>query len=208
MTSPRLPHSEVTRILAANGCDLSHAHWLAIRGYYLDSKGTPGQNDLGIWDDAWFLYSPQHGVVSYRANTDPSSRRAGQGTGSQKGRAHLAAGVWRYGPGLHKGRPAFRQAAQVLVKRDALGGGSYDDWGFFGINIHDAPGNGTSSEGCQTAPRAQFAPLREMFVSWLNAAQNPIGRNDQGQRVRMFHYVLIDETARRAGNIIAPNTWR
>lgn len=208
MSSPRIKHEVVTQILEANGCDLTKACWLAIRGYYLDSAGVVGRNDRGLWDDAWCLYSPQHGVVTYRANTDPTGFRPGSGTGANKGRATLAPGVWLYAPGPHKGRPAFRQAAPVMVLRDAVGGGTYPHVGYFGINIHDAPGRGTSSEGCQTLPVAAFAPLRSMFVSWLEEAGNPRGRNDQGATGRTFEYVLIEETARRSGNILAPRNYK
>lgn len=207
-TPPQISHDEVKAILVANGCDMTKCAWLAIRGYYLDSEGVAGKNDRNSWDDAWCLYSPQHGVITYRANTDPTGYRPGSGVGSGKGRASLAPGVWLYGPGLHKGRPGFRQCAQVLVKRDKIGGGTYDHWGDHAINIHDAPGASTSSEGCQTMPRLYFALVRKMFIQWLDEAENPIGKNDNGQSVRLFPYVLIEETERRKGNVIAPNKWR
>lgn len=208
MSSPRISHDEVVRILEANGCDLTKCCWLAIRGYYLDSKGVVGKNDRNEWDDAWCLYSPQHGVMTYRANTDPTGYRAGSGFGSNKGRASLAPGVWLYGFGLHKKRPAFRQCGQVLVKRDAIGGGTYDHWGVHAINIHDAKGASTSSEGCQTAKTSIFGPARDLFLVWLDEALNPWGKNDWGEKVRTFEYCLIEETERRKGNIVAPHRWK
>lgn len=208
MSSPRISHDEVTKILTANGCDLSKCCWLSIRGYYLDSKGVVGKNDRNEWDDAWCLYSPQHGLMTYRANTDPTGYRPGSGTGSSKGRASLAPGVWLYGAGHHKGRPAFRQCAEVLVLRDAIGGGTYQHWGVHAIDIHDAKGASTSSEGCQTAPTAIFQPLQRLFVQWLANASNPYGCNDWGEKVRTFHYVLIEETERRKGNIVAPHRFK
>jgi hypothetical protein len=204
MKSPNISDDEVKRILAANGCDLTKCCWLAIRGYYLDSEGKKGMNDRGLWDDAWCLYSPQHGVMTYRANTDPTGYLAGSGTGSKKGRAVLAPGVWLYGEGPHKGRPAFRQAAPCLVMRDGVGGKPYQDWGVHAINLHDAPGGSTSSHGCQTLPKKEFVLIQPMFLQWLDKAQNPYGKNDWGQKVRTFEYVLIEETERRKGNIIAP----
>jgi len=208
MSSPRITHDEVVSILAANGCDMTKCAWLAIRGYYLDSEGVVGKNDRNKWDDAWCLYSPQHGVITYRANTDPTGYRPGSGTGAGKGRASLAPGVWLYGAGKHKGRPAFRQCADVLVMRDQIGGGTYPHWGQHAINLHDAKGNGTSSEGCQTAPTSIFVALRELFISWLDAAGNAFGRNDWNEKVRTFPYVLIEETERRKGNAIAPHKYR
>jgi lysozyme len=205
---PRISHEEVTRILAANGCDLTKAAWLAIRGYYLDSIGVPGRNDRNQWDDAWCLYSPQHGVLTYRANTDPTSARPGTGTGANKGRASLAPGVWLYGNGPHKGRIGFRQCAPVLVMRDAVGGGTYPHWGFHAINIHDAAGASTSSEGCQTIPRPLFSTVHRVFLAWLEEAQNPWGKNDWEQRCRTFEYVLIEETERRQSNITAPRSYK
>lgn len=207
MSAPQIPHDEVIRILKANGCDLTKCAWLAIRGYYLDSEGVAGKNDRNKWDDAWCLYSPQHGVITYRANTDPTGYRPGTGTGSGKGRASLATGVWLYGAGKHKGRPAFRQCADVLVKRDKTGGGTYDHWGQHAINIHDAKGASTSSEGCQTAPVLQFSSIQPLFLAWLEEALNPFGKNDWGEKVRVFPYVLIEETERRKGNVIAPNRY-
>lgn len=207
MTPPRISHDTVTSILVANNCDLSHAAWIAIRGYFLDSEGAPGRNDRGLWDDAWALYSPQHGIVTYRANTDPTGFRPGTGTGDQRGRASLAPGLWLYGVGPHKGRPAFRQCAPVLVNRDQIGGGTYPHWGHHAINLHDAPGTSTSSEGCQTAQRAIFRILHPLFTTWIAEARNPWGRNDWNQRTRTFNYILLDETARRLGNIVAPTTY-
>lgn len=204
MTAPRISHDTVTSILSANGCNLKHACWLAIRGYYLDSMGQAGKNDRGLWDDAWALYSPQHGVITYRANTDPTGFRPGTGTGASKGRAVLAPGVWLYGAGPHKGRRAFRQCRKVVVMRDMIGGGSYQHAGMHAINLHDAPGNSTSSEGCQTAPRPQFQIIQPMFVQWLEEANNPWDRNDWGQKCRAFEYVIIEETERRKGNLLAP----
>ncbi len=208
MSAPRISHDEVKSILVANGCDVTKACWLAIRGYFLDTVGKPGVNDRNYWDDAWCLYSPQHGVVTYRANTDPTGYKPGKGTDGNKGRASLAPGVWLYGEGAHKGRPAFRQCAQVLVYRDDTDGTPYPHWGTHAINIHDSRGSSTSSEGCQTIKTAQFLSIRPLFVQWMKDAGNKKARNDWGQSVLSFEYVLIDETERRKGNVIAPNRYR
>ncbi len=208
MTPPQISKSEVIAILRANKCDLTKCCWLAIRGYYLDSEGKPGANDRNKWDDAWVIYSPDHGILTYRANTDPTGYLAGSGTGSSKGRASLAPGVWLYGIGKHKGRLAFRQAAQVLVLRDAKGGGTYEDWGVHAINLHDAPGSTTSSLGCQTAPTYIFKQIRALFYSWLKASNNPMGVNDWKEPTPTFEYILIEETERRKGNIVAPRRYR
>ena len=48
MKQPALPESEVRAILAANGVDQTKVAVVAIRGYYLDSMGRPGENDRMI----------------------------------------------------------------------------------------------------------------------------------------------------------------
>jgi hypothetical protein len=42
----------------------------------------------------------------------------------------------------------------------------------------------------------------------MKDAGNTKARNDWGQTVLSFEYVLIDETERRKGNVIAPNRYR
>jgi lysozyme len=116
---------------------------VAIRGFFRDSMGKPGQNDLGIYDDALFLVGPDY-FKSFNANTDPSVDR--------KGIACLIPGVYRYKKGRHgishgAGYPALRPATEgekLPVMRDGKGG--------FGvaINIHRGGFTSTSSEGCQT----------------------------------------------------------
>jgi hypothetical protein len=56
--------------------------------------GKPGVNDRGLYDDAIFIDSAD-GFTSFNgSNTDPSKRREGIGTGSQKGVAKVKAGAW------------------------------------------------------------------------------------------------------------------
>jgi lysozyme len=120
------------------------------RGYYRDSMGVVGRNDRGIYDDAIFLIGPNV-FASYNANTDPG--RTGINPKVGKPYAVLAPGVWSYMVGKHKGEyTALVQADPVLVVRD-----TYEETGWFGINIHRGSVNSTSSEGCQTIHPTQWA---------------------------------------------------
>jgi lysozyme len=123
---------------------------VGIRGYFRDTIGAVGKNDLNRFDDAIILVSPNvH--AAWNANVDPS--RLGYNAKAGKQMAQLAPGVYRYKLGKHglrTGSPytALVQAGPVTVHR-----GDKEETGFFGINIH-AAGRTTSSEGCQTVPRA------------------------------------------------------
>ena len=117
---------------------------LGVRGYYRDTMGVAGVNDVGIYDDAIFVTSPSC-YVAFNANCDPGIHRTHM--------ANLAPGVWHYKLGIHglsKPRTlqyeALVQADEVTVRRDGEG----LDTGLFGINIHRGGWTKTSSLGCQT----------------------------------------------------------
>lgn len=153
---------------------------VGVRGYYRDSMGAKGKNDRGMYDDAVFIYTPDH-FSSYNANTDPS--RSGFNANVGKGYAVLDAGVWRYKIGQHgvsKGKPyrACVQAQSVGVTRD----GGKKETGWFGINIHRGGRNGTSSEGCQTIVPQQW----EEFISTLSEQLKIYAQ-------QTFAYVLAEE---------------
>jgi hypothetical protein len=115
------------------------------RGYYRDTMGAPGVNDIGVYDDAIILVTPT-AYATFNANTDPSRQLPGIAT--------LKYGSWLYRIGIHglshpvgpRQYPALVQAAPVTVTRD----GGKEETGFFGINIHHGSFGTTSSEGCQT----------------------------------------------------------
>lgn len=184
---PQMGKSDVEKILKSKKIDRKKfpVCVLAVRGYYLDSMGSKGKNDRGIFDDAVFIDSPTL-FASTNWNTDPSAYRKGRGTGSAKGMASLKLGVWDYKIGAHKGRsPAGNQAGPVTVIRDGTDG-DYSDTGYFGINLHWG-GAGTSSLGCQTAPPNQWPSFINPLVAELKR---------YGQKV--FKYVLIDEAERKS----------
>lgn len=156
---------------------------VGVRGYWQDTMGKPGVNDVGIWDDAMFYVSPNM-FLAENANTDPS--RYGWNAAAGKPMAVLNAGCWPFRRGPHKGKtPAFRQMTQAEAAKvgapfdgrfavtrcyavnDAR---NYAEAGYYAINIHPGGNVGTSSEGCQTLPadRAQ-AFLQKVWDDTLAA---------------------------------------
>jgi hypothetical protein len=193
-TLPKQSRDETIAILEGYGINLNKPAVVADRGYYLTSLGKPGVNDRGIYDDAFFFYSPA-AYATYNANTDPSAYRKGRGYGREKGMATLKPGVHIFRPGIHgiglynAGHPlqappkkpyrAFVQAEKFTVIRD--GHPDYEDIGWFGINIHMGGSHGTSSEGCQTVYRPQWFSFYHLVMDQLNRFG-----------VKTFPYVLIE----------------
>jgi hypothetical protein len=171
---PHLPHLTALNMLGAAGLSHHKGAFLAIRGYYPNTFGKADANDRKVYDDylAWVeggLYLPVN------ANTDPNGFRPGYGTSENtKGILSICDGqVCWYRSGQHKGRPAFRQARDFWVWRDADvtkvpkervirvdGVPVYKEFGSFAANIHDSPEGSTSSLGCITVPKSQFGPWR------------------------------------------------
>jgi hypothetical protein len=149
---------------------------VGIRGYYRDSMGAKGKNDVGIYDDAIILVSPNcHAAFS--ANVDPS--RLGWNAKVRKPMAQLKPGVYRYKIGKHgisRGNPykALVQAGPVTVYR-----GDKEETGFFGINIHRGSQRSTSSEGCQTLPEPSW-------TGFINLVETEMKRNN----AKTVSYVL------------------
>lgn len=153
---PRMGFSELAPKIEAAGLPIANSPLIVVgvRGYYKNSMGLPGQNDSGIYDDAIFLVTEAH-FSSYNANTEPSTRKVGQGFAERtRGRARLQPGVWNcYRFSIHGSKRAphealCQRAGSVEVMRD--GNPDYPHRGAFGINIHRGGMNTTSSEGCQT----------------------------------------------------------
>jgi lysozyme len=174
MSKPQAPETLIKQYLTEAGlltasepCAL-----LGVRGYYRDSKGVEGRNDVGIYDDAMFFIAP--GVfLAVNANTDPS--RLGWNAGVGKEFAMLMPGTWYFIRGAHKGKvPALRQADEdqaddVKIPNHGhfkvwrakgmeavLAGTARVDDNYHAINIHRGGENTTSSWGCQTIPPEQF----------------------------------------------------
>lgn len=202
MKTPQLALSELYKILEINKVDRSKVCVVAVRGYYLDTMGKSKVNDRSIYDDAMFIVWVD-GIARFQANTDPSKYR--DKTSSRKGMAVLKTGVHRFGKGRHKGKLAFRQCEPFTVIRD--GNPPYEDTGFHAIDLHEGGNLGTSSEGCQTIPKSTWQSFRTLLYALLDQYENPIQKNDWGEEVRSFDYLLIDETERRNGNLIVSNRY-
>ncbi len=191
---PRMSASELIPKLTALGLDV-RAHPLIIvgvRGYYRDTMGAPGANDIGIYDDAIFIVSPHH-FSAYNANTDPSGRKPGHGfSPATRGRARLMPGVWmayRFaqhdGPNTAPYDAICQRAGPVTVMRD--GTPDYEHTGHFGINIHKGGYRTTSSEGCQTVYPNQWP-------AFISAAQDQARRCFGANWKRItIPYVLMEK---------------
>ena len=72
MKRPQLNEAEIRKIVEANNVpqDKFPVCVVAVRGYYLDSMGSKGRNDRGIFDDAIFIVTPNN-IFRFEANTDP-----------------------------------------------------------------------------------------------------------------------------------------
>lgn len=181
---PKFSHLEALNILGAHGVE-TPISFLAIRGarQYIE-MGNKGVNDRRIYDDLILLVGSDV-FMSVNANTDPNGWRKGHGTSeSTKGMASLKEGVWMMKKGYHKGQYlAFVQAQDFTVLRDAdsavpeskiqlLDGAKvYEDTGQFGIHFHYASDTSTSSLGCQTVPKEQYIPLRDLAFKLMDRYQ-------------------------------------
>ena len=158
---PQLPREEAERKLAAFGVKVDRPIILGERGYYQDSMGVRDKNDRGIFDDALIIISPR-AYRTFNGNTDPSTKG---------GRlAVLQPGVWDFEEGIHgRSKPvakqyeALIQAGPVTVLRD----NGVKETGWFGINIHHAGFNTTTSAGCQTVYMGQWDEFRGLYKAEL-----------------------------------------
>lgn len=145
MTRPKITKDELIAMIKDHPVP-EPIKFVAIRGYYKDSMGVAGVNDIGIYDDAMFLIGPAI-FLAFNGNTDPSKHKPGI--------AKLIAGVHYFKKGKHGisrpggGYPAFRPDTpdeSLPVTRDGQEGIKRA----VAINIHKGSFNSTSSEGCQT----------------------------------------------------------
>ena len=168
---------------------LPSVYVLAVRGYRFATMGNPERNDCGIWDDAFFLVTPD-GFFPENANTDPS--RLGWNPGVGKPYGLLQPGVWYFYPGPHKGRPGcFRQAddAQVAAKLGIPHEGkfkvmrmwgygdsrNYIEWGHQQVNVHPGAMSSTSSWLCLTLPYDRASAwLRQATLAVKEARQKTL----------------------------------
>lgn len=189
--TPRASREEVIDALIESGLwsnrRVTRVSVVAVRGYYRDTMGKRGRNDRGIYDDAFFVLSPDT-FTSFNGNTDPSRHRRGIAMLEAPQRITYRKG-W-HGFGKKSGHPAFRQASTVIVRRDggvgngrALGDGRFQDRANqrFWTNNHRGGHSGTSSAGCLTVPRNQWAAYYALVCLQMQ-------RFDQGE----FSMYLIE----------------
>lgn len=92
---PKRDKADIDAIIEHFALDKNRANLVFVRGYYLDSMGARGKQDINIYDDAAFIISPTL-FESFNANTDPSF--------SGRNLAMLNLGVYKYYKGKHRGR--------------------------------------------------------------------------------------------------------
>ena len=142
---PEITFGFASELVRAHGVKLPAL--LGRRGYYRDTMGEAGKNDIGLYDDAIVLVTPDF-FKAWNANTDPSRHKESVAT--------LRPGVWDYKLGIHNIskdptiHPHYEALVQADVVRVSREGSDKLDAGFFGINIHKGGYTTTSSEGCQT----------------------------------------------------------
>ena len=169
-TRPKATLAEVEAYLAPHVSKLKKGDQvicLVVRGYYRDTMGTKGKNDVGMYDDAFFWIAP-HSFSSWNGNADPS--RFGWNPNAGGYMARLRPGVYRFQKWKHRGRYwAFGQGPNpVSIDRvRADGTVAKTARGCFGINNHEGGVHGTSSEGCLTIPRAQWQDYRDQGYALL-----------------------------------------
>ena len=133
---------------------------VSIRGYYINSMGRKNANDRGIYDDAFFIISPDT-FTSFNGNNDPSRYRSGIAKLVSPQVINYKNG-W-HGYGRASGHSAFRQNSDVTVHRDGHSSLDRDHKGSrFWCNLHKGGWNTTSSAGCQTVPPNQWSAFRSL----------------------------------------------
>jgi len=143
MNKPKITYPEL--IAKYPELEKESVYLVGIRGYYLNSKGSVGANDIGIFDDAILLVID--GVIyPFNGNTDPSKEGAGL--------AMLKCGKYTYYKGKHRGkydalRP-FPEGVKMPCTRDGK------DSFAIACNIHAGGEKSTGSHGCQTLPKSQW----------------------------------------------------
>lgn len=143
MVKPKITLLELLELY--KDIDNSKPFICGIRGYYRDSKGVKGKNDLGIFDDAILFFDGVE-LHTFNGNTDPSK-------GGQKW-AMLDAGVYEYYRGKHRMQydalRSFPEGIKMPCTRDGKKGFAT------GCNIHKGGNFDTGSQGCQTLPKSQW----------------------------------------------------
>lgn len=174
-SKPQITRQRVDALLKRHSIDLTKVGCvlIGVRGYYRDSMGKKGKNDIGVYDDA-FIWVDATDMATFNGNTDPSRYYQRVAT--------LVAALYWYKKGLHgvsRGNPypAFRQAGPVRVRRFQAKDGSFKEEPLGDtINIHRGGANTTSSAGCQTVPPDQWGAFKaygDMLIARHKLARFP-----------------------------------
>ncbi|WP_298220797.1 hypothetical protein [Flavobacterium sp.] len=180
-SKPKMPSAQLHELISPFNIDRIKYPVLVIgiRGYYKDTLGLPGKNDIGIYDDAIFIDSKE-ASVSFNANTDPSVKRPGIAT-------LVANAVYLYKIGMHNMKApykALRQFGRVTVIRAGQSKPETDTSAApFYIDIHKGGFNTTSSLGCQTIHPTQWP-------SFIALVEGEMKRNNQ----TVIPYILIEQS--------------
>lgn len=192
MPKPNLNRFDVRKLVdSRGGMKGEPVVLLAIRGYFEDSMGKPGENDRGIYDDAAWIVYPDHSEAQDNFNTDPSIKRFRIAT--------LKTGTWWLIPGMHHpGKPgeheAFRQFGEMAVSRD----GAKSEKGTFWINLHQGGHARTLSEGCQTIPPGDWRETRDALYKAIGVTAADVRAEPQGVHGKQFRYELFDKAEAEA----------
>jgi lysozyme len=150
---PQLKVDDALAQLAPFKVDPYPVKLLGVRGYYKNTMGAPGKNDIGIYDDAIFIIAPNKLMLSYNANTDPSRSLPNVAVLKPGGPYLYKVGMHGVS-GLHPYR-ALRQFGRVTVLRNGKEDTDTAAAPFY-IDIHRGGYNTTSSLGCQTVHPDQW----------------------------------------------------
>lgn len=170
MNTPKLSKAAALELIAPFN-RTEKVIFLGIRGYFQDSMGVKDENDIGIYDDAIFIISPNY-YGAFNGNTDPSKMtdtiamvKANQVimfTQGIHGVSHSTPAVIKQMqetkqnvPGNPRTYWAYRQASDVTVLRN---GEEHTDSpaNRFWTNLHCGGLWTTSSLGCQTVIKDQW----------------------------------------------------
>lgn len=172
---PQLTKQEAIDILNTLSYKPKDVVLLGVRGYFKNTMGNPDKNDIGIYDDAIFLISPNI-FYSVNANVDPSKDGINI--------AHLKpGGPYLYKIGLHNMKnpyTALRQYGNVTVLRSGIPVTDSPNNRFY-IDIHKGGYSTTSSLGCQTIHPDQWP-------EFLKTVQAELSLNNQ----EIIPYYLVE----------------
>lgn len=181
-TRPTQSRAALEKIIQGCG-DAKAVKWPVVviswRAYFRDSMGKPGRNDRGIYDDGFFIVTPDQ-VLSFNGNNDPSKY--------EEGIAKLTLGVHWYTRGIHgvskpKSQQYWAWIPATLGKRlPVIRDGDTEPSIGVACNIHRGGEKGTSSAGCQTVPPSQWSEFD-------NALESAIKKH----KVTKFPCILIEK---------------